>query len=357
MIQSAGGSRLLLEAPPPGVIPAQLLGQDFERDLAPEPRIEGPIDLTHSASAEGRENFVGAKSVADCERHAFERSYRNYPRSDRANRHVRYLFLFIGTESGIAKAHGLVILHKLRYRTHHLPDVKIVRQPLKWKLVERHPGFRIHLRVVDDHGQLQQILIDAMESLFYAEILAMRTAAFVEPCSFIRAVGLGHKRVIVHPFARRVAEPPRFRRIFGEVSPVRPDAPPYFGKFVQDHHLFGGLQDLSGSEFVEVLTRHSHGVAVDDRRVINLTRNILSGSISGPIVFHLFPRQSGVGQLMFRLAVFGHISRTCSLDSVALAPGWGPSPRDVMARSWGRLSLGKRQAYDQRRNHSKCPRR
>src|SRR5579863_589352 len=160
----------------------------------------------------------------------------------------------------------------------------------------------------------------------------MRTAAFVEPGSVIGSRGLRNKRVIIHPFAHRVTVPPRFR-IFGEFSPIGPDDPPYLRIFVQDHHLYRGLEDLSGSELVEILARHSLGIAVDDRRVINHTRNILSGSISRPIVFHLFERQRRVRQLMFGLAVFRHIPRTLSLDSVALASGWGPCSGYVAARS------------------------
>jgi hypothetical protein len=40
---------------------------------------------------------------------------------------IAYLFLAIRTESGIAKSHGFVIFHVLRYGTHLLPDIKIVR--------------------------------------------------------------------------------------------------------------------------------------------------------------------------------------------------------------------------------------
>src|SRR5262245_7006436 len=46
------------------------LGQHLDRDVAIELCIPGAIDLAHPARAESRENLVGAKVSAGCQRHA-----------------------------------------------------------------------------------------------------------------------------------------------------------------------------------------------------------------------------------------------------------------------------------------------
>ena len=76
------------------------------------------------------------------------------------------------------------------------------------------------------------IMIHAVESLFYAQVSAMRTANMIDPGSFIRPCGLDHKGVIIHPLAHRISVPTRFR-VFWSFPSVGPDYPPYFAELVE----------------------------------------------------------------------------------------------------------------------------
>ncbi len=61
MIQDPGRPRFLLEATETVGILRKRRGQDLDRHLAPEPRITRSVDLSHSARAERREDFVRAE--------------------------------------------------------------------------------------------------------------------------------------------------------------------------------------------------------------------------------------------------------------------------------------------------------
>lgn len=50
-------------------IAGQRRGQDLDSDVAIELAVAGAVDLTHAASAEGRDDFVGSEFVAGRERH------------------------------------------------------------------------------------------------------------------------------------------------------------------------------------------------------------------------------------------------------------------------------------------------
>ena len=69
MVQRRGRARLLLEPREPLPIQSQRLRQDLDRHLAAEPRISRPVDLSHPARTEGRQDLVVAEASAGGECH------------------------------------------------------------------------------------------------------------------------------------------------------------------------------------------------------------------------------------------------------------------------------------------------
>jgi len=67
-----GGRRISqqVEARDPVGIRNNQLGQDLDRDIATELGVLRAIDLTHSAQAEERDDFIGAKATTGGERHS-----------------------------------------------------------------------------------------------------------------------------------------------------------------------------------------------------------------------------------------------------------------------------------------------
>src|SRR5258708_18375312 len=63
MIQRGDGADFAREAV------AEALGRNLDRYLAPHPGVSRAIYLTHSASADGREDFIGAEFCAGGQRH------------------------------------------------------------------------------------------------------------------------------------------------------------------------------------------------------------------------------------------------------------------------------------------------
>ena len=61
MIQRAAGARLLFEAAQPVGILGEGAQQDFDRHLAPEPRVPRAIHLPHASRAQHGDDFVGTK--------------------------------------------------------------------------------------------------------------------------------------------------------------------------------------------------------------------------------------------------------------------------------------------------------
>ena len=49
-------------------ISSELVGEDFERDLAAESRIAGPVDSPHSANAEQRLELIHTEAATNCHR-------------------------------------------------------------------------------------------------------------------------------------------------------------------------------------------------------------------------------------------------------------------------------------------------
>ena len=69
VIQRRSGARFLLEALKPAGIGRGVRGKNLDRDVAPEPRVAGAIDLAHPAGAEQRKDFVGTEMDTGCQRH------------------------------------------------------------------------------------------------------------------------------------------------------------------------------------------------------------------------------------------------------------------------------------------------
>src|SRR5688572_31377934 len=70
VIESGRGHSLAPESFTRNRIPRKRCGQNLDRDLATELRIARAIDLAHSASADGGEDFVSAEGGARSQRHA-----------------------------------------------------------------------------------------------------------------------------------------------------------------------------------------------------------------------------------------------------------------------------------------------
>src|SRR5262245_29816395 len=69
MIQRRRGARFLLKAAKTIGIGRQRGRQDLDRDVATQPRVARPIDLAHSPSADGIEDFVGTEVTAWAQSH------------------------------------------------------------------------------------------------------------------------------------------------------------------------------------------------------------------------------------------------------------------------------------------------
>ncbi len=68
MREGGDGLRLLLETGKGARVVRDDLGQNLDGHVAAQPRVPGPVDLTHSPRAQGCEDFVGAETGAraDC---------------------------------------------------------------------------------------------------------------------------------------------------------------------------------------------------------------------------------------------------------------------------------------------------
>jgi len=54
------------------------------------------------------------------------------------------------------------------------------------------------------------VVIDAMESLFHAQLITMRASCMIDPGSLVQSGGLNDQRIIIRPLGYRVAEPTWF---------------------------------------------------------------------------------------------------------------------------------------------------
>ena len=70
MIQRREHLRFALEARKTIGIARKCVRQDFDRDIAPEPRIARAVDVAHPAAADQRDDLVSPESGSTRQRHA-----------------------------------------------------------------------------------------------------------------------------------------------------------------------------------------------------------------------------------------------------------------------------------------------
>src|SRR5579864_8179572 len=97
-------------------------------------------------------------------------------------------------------------------------------------------------------------MVDAVESLFDAQSVAMRATSVIKPSSLICAIRLHNKSRVVHPLARRVAVPCGIG-IFGKLPAIGPHYPPMVVSRIQDDYLLGRLKQLDGVQSMKIVTR------------------------------------------------------------------------------------------------------
>src|ERR1041384_4966673 len=134
-------------------------------------------------------------------------------------------------------AEGLVVVVEFHRRTVacHQIDPRILQRHAH---PHRVPRARVDLRIVDRLGPFHGVVVEAVESLGDARLIADRPAGVVEPHAILRHGADGHdfERVIVDPPSDRVAEPPRLAVLavnfdapvdhLRQRPPVGPDHPP-----------------------------------------------------------------------------------------------------------------------------------
>jgi hypothetical protein len=74
MIQGASGARLTFKSNGPPSLTRNILRQDLERNIAPEPRVARTVNLAHAPSADLRKNLIGPQFGAGRKRHSIRTS-------------------------------------------------------------------------------------------------------------------------------------------------------------------------------------------------------------------------------------------------------------------------------------------
>jgi len=69
VVERGDGAGLALEALQPLGLTGQRLGEDLDRHLATQPRVESAVDLTHPAGAERRHDLIGPEPIPWLQRH------------------------------------------------------------------------------------------------------------------------------------------------------------------------------------------------------------------------------------------------------------------------------------------------
>ena len=72
MVQRSGSAGLLFEPLEPLGVGGECRGQNFDGDVAAEPRVAGAIDLAHAAGAKQADDFIRAEARSGSERHVIE---------------------------------------------------------------------------------------------------------------------------------------------------------------------------------------------------------------------------------------------------------------------------------------------
>src|SRR4029077_6813863 len=72
MVESRDGASFLLKPAQAVRVFHQCLGQDFDRNVTPQPRVPRAVNFAHSASTYRREDFVGTYFASNGESHFCE---------------------------------------------------------------------------------------------------------------------------------------------------------------------------------------------------------------------------------------------------------------------------------------------
>ena len=73
MIQKASGPCLLFEPAQPVIVGSKRGGQNLDGDLAPQPRVAGPVDLAHSTGPQRTDDLHGSELCARLDSHCWMR--------------------------------------------------------------------------------------------------------------------------------------------------------------------------------------------------------------------------------------------------------------------------------------------
>src|SRR5437773_6933073 len=111
-----------------------------------------------------------------------------------------------------------------------------------------------------------------MERLGNLQLIAVRPAHVIDPCSFVHASGVDDERIVVDPFPNGVAVPSRLH-LLRKWAPISPDVPPGLAVLINDLRLIFVLPKLNGAEIEELDPRKPDWVAGIKRIVCLRNRN------------------------------------------------------------------------------------
>ena len=91
---------------------------------------------------------------------------------------------------GCGIGHQTLVCGHLRGRATLLGHSEVGSHQFESQFVQGHPGFAVKLGIVERDRQLQRVVVDAMETFFHAQRVAVRTAGIIHPsfCSSIPIV-------------------------------------------------------------------------------------------------------------------------------------------------------------------------
>src|SRR5882762_3013557 len=158
---------------------------------------------------------------------------------------------------------------------------------LHWELVHCYPGFCVHLWVVNRYGEIQVVMVNAVELFLHAHSITHWAASNIEPDSVLRhhPDRLDDECGIVHPLAHRVAIKSWLSNFlaylnasidqFGELSSVGPDNAPCLRIFIQNRYLILVLKDLGLSQIIEIGAGEAYRLALVPWIVIKRGENLI----------------------------------------------------------------------------------
>src|ERR1700730_5122795 len=158
---------------------------------------------------------------------------------------------------------------------------------LHWELVHRHPGFCVHLWVVNRHSELQVVMVNSVELFLHAHNITDWTTRNIEPDSVLRhhPYRLDDERGIVQPLTHRVPIKSWLSNFlaylnasihqFGELPPVCPDHAPGLRLFIQDRYFVLVLKDLGLPQVIEIGAGETYRLALVPRIVIKRGEDLI----------------------------------------------------------------------------------